>query len=202
MARLFAKISKPVLKDLKINWPIEVEQYPSRLPDLYAGEPITILVKSKSALNALSIEGSMLNTPWSQNINITSQANANSKNLDTVWAREKVANLMDKLRTSELTKEQVQPQVVELGITHQILTQFTAFVAVEQHASKPNSIKPKQEKVANLMPKGSAMHAPNTATPATLFSLLGTIMVLLGLALCRLAKRKSSIAKGFRGMEA
>lgn len=202
MADLFTKITKPVLRDLKIDWPTSVEQYPSRLPDLYAGEPITILLKSDTAISSANIQGSMLNTPWSQTLNISNAENTNSENLDTVWARHKVADLMDKYRTAELSKSQVKPEVTQLGIRHQILTQFTAFVAVEQEPSRPELTKAKHKDVANLMPKGSAMRAPNTATPATLLSLLGAIMILLGGVLRRLACRKSSSANGFGGMEA
>ena len=42
MQTLFDKITKPILRDLKIDWPQTagtIEQYPARLPDLYAGEP-------------------------------------------------------------------------------------------------------------------------------------------------------------------
>lgn len=202
MADLFTKITKPILKDLKIDWPSDVEQYPSRLPDLYAGEPVTILVKSKVAINAANVQGSMLNTPWLQKLNIASGTNKQSNNLDTVWAREKVADLMDKYRTADLTKEQVKPEVIKLGVTHQILTLFTAFVAVEQKPSKPEHLKAKQTAVKNLMPKGSAMRAPNTATPAALFSLLGAIMIVLGGVLRRLTKKKSSSLNGLAGMEA
>ena len=202
MARLFTKITKPVLRDLTIEWPTEVEQYPTRLPDLYAGEPITVLVKSKAPINNVKVSGAMLNTPWSQTLSLNTSGNSNSSNLDTVWARQKVADLMDKYRTAELTKEQVKPEIVRLGVAHQILTQFTAFVALEQQPSKPELVKAKHKSVPNLMPKGSAMAAPKTATPATLLSLLGVMMIALGTLTRRLTRAKSSNTKGTRRVAA
>ena len=44
MARLFAKIESPVLRDVSIRWPdgTPVETFPARVPDLYLGEPIVV----------------------------------------------------------------------------------------------------------------------------------------------------------------
>jgi Ca-activated chloride channel family protein len=44
MAKLFAKIEAPVLKDVAIRWTdgSDVETFPPRVPDLYLGEPIVV----------------------------------------------------------------------------------------------------------------------------------------------------------------
>ncbi len=183
MATLFDKITKPVLRDLTIDWPSsagKVEQYPSRLPDLYAGEPLTVLVRSSSPINSAQVQGSMLNTPWSQTLSLgSSSSNKDSDNLDTVWARKKVDTLMDKLHTGEEPLTTVKPMVTELGIKHHILTKFTAFVAVDKTPTRPDTLKSKSKNVPNLMPKGTTMKVPQTATPASLLSMLGALLMLI-----------------------
>lgn len=182
MAELFAKITKPVLRDVQIDWPIGVEQYPNKIPDLYAGEPINIMVRSAKPISSVTVKGTMLNTPWTQSLVIKPNQKSHADNLDTVWARQKVAKLMDQYHTGEQTQEQIKPEIIKLGIDHHILTKYTAFVAVETTPSKPQQHDAKHKHVTNLMPKGSAMRAPNTATSATLLNLLGFLFLLFSVA--------------------
>jgi len=195
MAQLFSKIMHPVLRDVEVAWPKsagkKIEQSPRRIPDLYAGEPVTVLVKSSKPLKSAELAGSMLSTPWQQKLKF-SNANTQADNLNTVWAREKIAGLMDKLRTNSAPIEEIKPQITALGLSHQILTKFTSFVAVDKNPSKPEFEKAKHQNVPNLMPKGSTMPVPQTATPATLYSIFGVCMMLLS----RLLTRRSFKANG------
>ena len=179
MDSLFKKITHPVLRDIKIAWSQSVEQYPERIPDLYAGEPLVVVVKSDSPLSDIKISGDMLQTPWNQSLRLA-QNNNNTDNLDAVWARQKVTDLMDKLSTSQITQEQAKPLIVDLGIEHNIVTKFTSFVAVDTTPVKPKGLLAEHENIPNLMPKGSTMAIPQTATPATMYSLLGVLMMLVG----------------------
>jgi len=190
MGQLFKRITHPVLRDIKIDWQQQsIEQYPSRLPDLYAGEPLSVLVKSSRPLRNIKASGTMLNTPWEKTIkNRKSQSTAN--NLNTVWARDKIASLMDKLITGEASRADLKPQIIELGIKHHIVTKFTSFVAVEQQVSKPANTKAKHKNIPNLMPKGSTMPVPQTATPTDLFAILGGVFMLIGV----LIRRRSNSA--------
>lgn len=189
MAELFKKITSPVMRDIKIDWGEPVEQYPARVPDLYKGEPIVVLVKANKAPSKLTVSGNMLNTPWKQNLRFKNQQTDNAENIDTLWARQKIVSLMDKLNTGEQTQEQVKPKVVELGVKHQIVSQFTSFVAVEEVISKPEDQQAKHNNVPNRMPKGNTMQAPQTATPATLLNLAGLLLIALAL----LIRRRSMI---------
>ncbi len=196
IATVFEKITKPILRDINIDWPAGVEQYPKRLPDLYAGEPLNVIVKSSNPIDKVEIRGSMLNTPWSQTL-ATDQDKENkhqSENLDTIWARKKVAMLMDQLHTGERDLSQIKPEITKLGISHNILTKFTAFVAIEQNPSRPEFTKSKHQNVPNLMPKGSLMPIPNTATPSALLSLIGLLLMLISLFFQKLIGQKSSLS--------
>jgi Ca-activated chloride channel family protein len=192
IATLFTKIKKPVLRNIKIKWPTAVEQYPQRLPDLYAGEPLSVLVKSSAPIDTLEASGTMFNTPWVKTLSIKRPNELNTENLDTLWARQKVASLMDKLHTGVQSQAQIKPLIVKLGTAHHIATKFTAFVAVENTPSKPELENAKQENVANLMPKGTTMMVPQTATSATLLSITGALMMLLSFLLRNPIRRKHS----------
>jgi len=178
MASLFKKINRPLLRDLKVNWQQTVEQYPARIPDLYAGEPLILLVKSDKPIQQLNVSGHLLDNAWQQSMtgHNTSQS---TDNLDALWARQKVASLMDQLVIQDKPAEELKTQIINLGIKHHLVTKFTSFIAVEQKPSKPLNTAGKDKNVANLMPKGNTMPAPQTATPATLLALLGCLLLVL-----------------------
>ena len=200
MGDLFKQITHPVLRDVSIDWQQnDTEQYPKRLPDLYAGKPLTVLVKSSKPIKNVKASGTMLNTPWEQTIKRAKTKAANkTKKLDTVWARDKIASLMDKLITGEVAREEIKPQIIELGIKHHIVTKFTSFVAVEKQPSKPIALKAKHKNVPNLMPKGSTMSVPQTATPTDLLAILGGVFMLLSMFVQR-GTRKLALRNSIRG---
>jgi len=177
MSELFAKLTQPVMRDIQIDWGQEVEQFPQKLPDLYSGEPIIVVAKSKQPIGQLVAKGAMLNTPWQQPLSNNSQSQ--SQSLDTVWARQKISDLMDKLIIGEWTKSQAKAEILPLSLEHQILSKFAAFVAVEERISRPQDQQSRSKNAPNLMPKGSTMPIPQTATPATLFTLMGLLLLLV-----------------------
>ena len=190
MTGLFKRITHPIMRDIKIDWrQNNVEQYPQTLGDLYAGEPLTVLVKSDKPIRKITASGKLASTTWKQSIKLAKQQAGKSQNLDTVWARQKIAGLMDKLVTSELSREVVKPLIVKLGVAHGIVSKFTSFVAVEQRISKPDHLKSKHKNTANLMPKGSTMPIPQTGTASNLLILIGFLMLLLGLLISRPVSR-------------
>ena len=190
MTELFKRITHPVMRDLKIDWrQSNVEQYPAIISDLYAGEPLIVLVKSAKPIRRVETSGKLAGTPWKQNIKLGNQQAGKAQNLDTIWARQKIASLMDKLVTNERPREEVKPLIIELGIAHSIVTKFTSFVAVEQEVNKPDHLKSKQKNTANLMPNGSTMPIPQTGTASNLLALIGFMMLLFGLLSSRLAAR-------------
>ena len=192
MDTLFEKITSPVMRDIAITWPEakNVEAYPSKVPDLYSGQPLTVIVKSDTPITKAEIQGQLVNTPWKHSLTLQSENKAQTENLDTVWARQKVANLMDQLRTNARSDKQTKTDVVKLGIEHTIVTRYTAFIAVEQERSKPVEKVAKDKAIPNLMPKGNTMPAPQTATSSTLLMLLGIFLVLLSLAMKKMTRAR------------
>ena len=195
MEGLFKKINSPVMRDIKITWPetSNTEMYPNNVADLYAGQPLTVIVKSTTPISKAEISGQLVNTPWQQSLSLESENKQQTENLDTVWARQKIASLMDKIRTGEVSEEKTKPSVVKLGIDHSIVTKYTSFIAIEETPSKPKEEIAKDKQVPNLMPKGNTMPAPQTATPSTLLMLLGLMMILFSSLMKRLQRARQLI---------
>ncbi len=199
MNALFARINRPVMSDLKIQWPDNesVEMYPEKIPDLYLGEPLMVLVNSPAALTELRISGQLAGKPWTRSLNGAGAPEA--KNLDKLWARQKIDALISGQVVRGEPVEKIKPEIVKLGIEHQLATRYTSFVAIEEKLSKPEHLTAKNKQVQNLMPKGNTMMVPmpNTATPADLLLMMGLTLILLGFGLFRPFRSKKWPASNF-----
>ena len=184
MDSLFKKISHPIARDIQVNYaasnPQSIEQFPEKISDLYAGEPLVVFSQASGAIDSINISGNLLGNSWQRNLKIAKNSK-DTNNIDSLWARKKVAHLMDQLRTNTSPKSVVKPEVTELGIKHHLLTKFTSFVAVEKEISRPENSAHKYKKIPNLMPKGNTMPIPKTATTAGLLGLIGAVLMLLAM---------------------
>ncbi|HEX4943202.1 MAG TPA: marine proteobacterial sortase target protein, partial [Usitatibacteraceae bacterium] len=98
MAKLFAKIESPVLKDVSIRWPdgTPVETFPARVPDLYLGEPIVVAAAHPALKGTIVVSGTRGIQPWS--VALTPSPSGDPTGVGALWARAKIASLMDELR--------------------------------------------------------------------------------------------------------
>ena len=189
MDSLFKKINYPIARDITVDYaasnPQSVQQFPEKIADLYAGEPLVIFSKAANTVDSINISGNLLGNPWQRQLKIAKNSK-DTKNIDALWARKKVAHLMDQLRTNTLPLSIIKPKVTELGIKHHLLTKYTSFVAVEKEPTLdqhnlPAGKSSKHKQVSNLMPKGNTMPIPKTATSAGLLGLIGSLLMLLGM---------------------
>ena len=183
---LFTKIDRPLVRDISTNWSSQVEQYPSRIADLYSGAPLVVLARSEQMIQQVQVNGSLVGQDWSRTIN-QPESSAHAENLDKLWARAKVADLIESLSVNAQDHETVKNEVIKLGLFHQLVTRFTSFVAVEEKRSRPADAQAKNKQVANLMPSGSTMAVPQTATGKDLLLWLGFMLVTLAWFLQRFA---------------
>src|SRR5262245_2670065 len=90
MGELFAKLEAPVLKGLEVQWPhgVQVEAWPARLPDLYAGEPVVIAAALDRLQGEVRLVGERDGRRWEAELALA--RNAPAEGMSIVWAREKV----------------------------------------------------------------------------------------------------------------
>ena len=87
---LFKKLERPVLNDIQLDrtgW-AGLEQYPSRIADLYEGEPVVLTVKATSLPDQAILLGQMGTQPWSLPLSIKHTTNRGG--LSVYWARQKI----------------------------------------------------------------------------------------------------------------
>ena len=190
MGELFAKLESPVLKGLQVRWPerLQVEAWPARLPDLYAGEPVVISAALERLEGEVSLAGERDGRRWEARIALAQTSAA--EGMGTVWAREKVSALMASLRDGAAETE-VRARVIELATAHRLVTRYTSFVAVDRTPARPVDESMKTAAVPTLLPEGWEYdkvfgELPQGSTESRLALALGMCLMSLGLALLRL----------------
>jgi Ca-activated chloride channel family protein len=173
MARLFAKLESPVLRDVSIRWPdgTPVETFPKQVPDLYLGEPVLVAAAARSPLGTVVVSGKSGNQPWS--VALTPDIDRSAAGVGALWARAKISAHMDELARG-MPLEDVKPKVVQVALEHHLVSAYTSLVAVDVTPTGPAGGIPGAMVKASL-PAGYEGHLPQTDTAATLQLLLGLL---------------------------
>ena len=128
---LLQKLETPALINIQLNIDHdEFEVFPNIIPDLYAGETATILIKGNHLPQDISIQGDYGNTEWSHD---TELLNVSQDGIRVAWAREKISSLMGLHHgTSNINERDViQEEVTKTAITHHLVSRYTSLVAVD-----------------------------------------------------------------------
>jgi Ca-activated chloride channel family protein len=145
--KFFQRVDRPALAHIKIDWGnLDVtELSPAKVPDLWAGQPIRIHGRyTQGGEENIVVRGQLANQPYQQKLRVKLPKNEpDHEAMATVWARQKVHQLMNQMVRDGQTKELIE-KVTQLGLTFRLMTQWTSFVAVEEKVvnvdGKPETI--------------------------------------------------------------
>ena len=159
MRELFKAISQPMLTHINIEWPdsSEVEMWPTKVPDLFLGEPLWIKAKLNDMKAQVKISGRLPNGLWQTSVDLASSQS--QKGIAKLWAREKIASIMDESNHSHLDDASRQ-QIIDTALKHQLVSRFTSLVAVDKTPSRIAERLVKRP-VSQVKPKGSASSSVN-----------------------------------------
>jgi Ca-activated chloride channel family protein len=198
MSTLFRKLEHPVLSDVAVSWGgDDVETWPSRVPDLYVGEPVVLLARLGRTSSAdLTVTGRRDVEPWQTRLRV--EAGSDETGIHKLWARKKIAGLMDQLREGA-DRGDVRSAVVAVALQHHLVSAYTSLVAVDVTPTRPEGSPGRTSNVPVALPAGMVYEKvfgglPQTATPAPLYVALG----LASLALAHCVFRRAFAAGGTR----
>ncbi|MGO2012497.1 MAG: marine proteobacterial sortase target protein [Pseudoalteromonas sp.] len=182
MQQLFDKLAHPAITQLALQSSANksnstnansnnqaLEYWPSPLPDLYFSEPIMVAIKLDDQ-QGITLQGQTAQGPLE--IELNTQQGQQAKGIARLWARQKIKSLL-------LYNDQqvVKPEVESLALEHQLLSPFTAFIAVEQTST--NIFAEQNVQVQNELPQGMAMRLPQTDGQSRLQILLGLMLLIM-----------------------
>ncbi|MBV1930090.1 MAG: marine proteobacterial sortase target protein [Porticoccaceae bacterium] len=205
MQALFASIEAPVLTNLRLELPDDdhgtsYEVTPSPIPDLYAGSPLVLAIKSKHLPKQITLSGSLNGRIWQTDLDVPdyqflekslvekSLSGTEIKNgsntqsgIHVQWARKRIASLLTQRSLSRdmKVKDQLKGDVLKLALQHHLVSPFTSLVAVDTTPVKPQSQKTLSHKLKTNAPKGTTFGLPKTATPWRLYNCLGLLCLIL-----------------------
>ena len=128
MDRLLTRLEHPVLSDVCVTWPGEAEAYPDVYPDLYAGEPLVVAAKIDAATGQVDVCGKRQGAWWDSGVKLGQASEGFA--VATLWAKRRIESLQDE-RVRGADPQLIREKIVETSLRHRVLSEFTAFVAVD-----------------------------------------------------------------------
>ncbi len=189
MERLFRRLERPALTDIRIDWPdgLGVDAYPATIPDLYAGEPVLVAARldrwpSPGAL--ITVSGSRGDGYWSRQL-VPDDA-GRYPGVAKLWARARIEALEDAAR-SVGEPDRHRGEILDTALGYGLVTSLTSLVAVDRSPARPAGTPLDRRRVASLLPRGQSAQAifglPATGTSAPRSRLIGLALLLGGLLL-------------------
>jgi Ca-activated chloride channel family protein len=187
MDRFFARLHRPVMTDLKLEWegaePIAI--YPSRLPDLHAGEPLFVSARLPpgNAPDRVSLRGVMQDGPVAYHGTLEGNA-PDESGVATRWARAQVASLMQDLHAGG-DAETIRKEVITVSHAFHIVTRYTSLVAVEEFPTAVDQ--------ARQVPVPNGGRLPRGGTAEPLMLALAMLLITAGGTLFLLVRRREPV---------
>jgi len=194
---LFNKIENPILSDIIVNFDQAEDYFPNPIKDLYLNEPLIIFCKSNSSINEIEFKGKNSTGDFKKKFNLNDIVISQESAIPELWARKKIAYLMDNYRLSRDTeqKDEIKSQVIDISKSYNILSKFTSFIGVESEivnkkeyllSTNIGSQLPKNWKKSSYShSQNSDYYMPETATNNLSYLLLGLFLLCTSIFLIR-----------------
>lgn len=198
MQDLFAKLERPALIDLKVQWPqgVNVDLAGAIPMDLYSGDPVVVLARMpQMAAGEVVLTGRVHGTEWSQHLALTHVGEASG--LSKLWARERIGALSQQVRYGG-NSEALKASIIDLALKHHLVSEFTSLVAVDDAIVRPADSAGHLEQAATSAPVGGAWATTGfakTATAAQLYLLVGLVWLGFGVLLIHARHRLAAAAR-------
>ena len=196
--QLLKKLESPALTNIHaFSNETDIEIFPQPLPDLYLGEPVTLLLRGKTLGDHVSLNGDYGDSLWQQTVDLTT-SNRHA-GIHTAWAREKLAVLMETEHETidETARTKIKHEIIDLSIDHHLVSRYTSLVAIDTtpvnnsgelatHKLKtnlPHGWQKRQNNPQNPQILVAGLSLPQTATTAGLHILNGLLLTVIALSL-------------------
>ncbi len=157
MDRLLAKLDRPAMRDIELDWPGVADMYPARVPDLYEGEALQVVARLDQLQGAVTVRG-LRPQPWVRRIPLVGSTATLSPGIGRLWARARIDSLQDELRRGGNT-DAIKPKIVDVALRHGLVSTYTSLVAVDRTPARPKDESLGSTQVINSAPDGTLQFA-------------------------------------------
>lgn len=165
-------IDSPVLTNVTVEYDgfDTFDVSPKALPDLFARKPVIQFGKWRGPpRGTITVTGQQGNLPFKQSIDVASvKASEENRVLRYLWARDLIAQLSDYVQLEN--KSETVQQITNLGLTYNLLTRYTSFIAVDhvvrtqEQGTTAKQPLPLPQGVSNLAVGGEVPTVPEPET--------------------------------------
>ena len=157
---VMTRIQRAQLANIKIDWGgLNVaETYPAKIPELWAGRPVTIYGRYRDGGDAtIQVSGKVEGEAVSWPLKVELPKNDTEHDvLAKVWARQKIEDLMQ--QSFYGGSPAVEEMVTAIALDYKLMSQYTSFVAVDAKiaaAANEPAQRPRQMLVPVPLPEGT-----------------------------------------------
>ena len=129
--------------------------YPNPLPDLYAGDPLSIAIRGKNASGIAKVIGKIGNQKWVARVPL--DQGSDQIGIAKLWAREKISNLERNrisLSPNASQKAHIDSELLQTALNYGLVSRLTSMVAVDITPSRPQGINFDTSKLKVAIPNG------------------------------------------------
>lgn len=169
MEAFFARIARPALSDVRLDFGTLAvsEVYPAPIPDLFVGRPVVVTGRYRGRLSPTTVTvsgtagavgegGRPMLVETSTQIAVNPAEAHEHGGVRAMWARAKITDLSHALaiRTDESSQRELRGAVLATSLEHGLMSQFTAFLAVDSLSPVPGGGEPVPVVVPSRVPAG------------------------------------------------
>lgn len=156
-------ISTPVLSNIKADFgKLDVyDMEPGYFPDMLAERPLVIMGKYRGGhAGTITISGYSGNQKYEKIFDLSSVSpQPSNAAIRTLWARQRIQQLTYQMENnsnhpSTESGSRLQKEITALGLRYSLMTQFTSFIAIDEHHIVDKNDKMITVKQALPLPKG------------------------------------------------
>lgn len=153
MQRLLDRLARPVATNLTAS--VEggnIDFAPRDLPDLYAGEPLVLLGRTRHLEGTLTVSGTLDGQRWSRSIDLTEATTSDV--VAKLWAKRRIEEVEAERWSGEMSYERADASIEELGMDFHLVTSRTSLIAIDETPSRPEGATLTREELPLLLPAG------------------------------------------------
>jgi Ca-activated chloride channel family protein len=155
-ARIVARTYAPLVTDVRFTGDTLRSVAPMRLPDLFAGAPITFVAEVDPGGGAVAVTGSTPSGNFRVDVSIPRCAEGEGlAAIEQLFARERAADL--EMRAA--AGENIDRELEAVGLAHGIATRLTSWIAVSEEPTVDGTMPFKRERMPHELPYGTSAEA-------------------------------------------
>ncbi len=149
--KLFSALENPVMTDIDFKLPgSAVDTYPSPLPDLYAGEPVTMVIRADKLEGALTLSGKLNGQAWTRQLPLADAKPTTG--LSQLWGRAKISSI-EESQFAGVDPTAVNAGVLKTALDFHLVSRLTSLVAVDVTPARPASERLDTRQIATMLPQ-------------------------------------------------